>query len=371
MKSQYNSIPKVIAMYLPQYHEIPENNEWWGKGFTEWTNVKKAQPLYKGHLQPRVPLGEDYYDLSDENELINQMDLAKKYGIDGFCFYHYWFSGKKLLEKPIERLLSEKRELLPFCLCWANEPWTRTWDGQEGSKQILMPQCYGSVEEWKQHYQYLNSYFKKDEYIKVDGKPLIIIYKQSEIPNIKEMLACWDEMAKQEHFAGVFVLNVLRIGIEKECSLFGNGTIDFEPFATFSRIESGYIDKISHIYLGNRKENYRRKYRVIDYSRFCEKMTSRYTLKDCQHYLGLFAGWDNTPRQGKNTTIIFENNTPENFGKYFDIQYRRSIELENQFLFINAWNEWGEGTFLQPDQKYKYGYLEKIRSVKEKYVSEG
>jgi lipopolysaccharide biosynthesis protein len=274
------------------------------------------------------------------------------------------------LEKPIERLLSEKRELLPFCLCWANEPWTRTWDGQEGTKQVLMSQCYGSVEEWKQHYWYLNKFFTREEYIKIDNEPLIVIYKQSEIPNIKEMLACWNKMAQQEGFAGVFVLNVLRTGIDNECSLFGNGTIDFEPFATFSRTNSEYIDMISHTYRGNRKENFGRKYHVIDYSRFCEKMTSRFILKKCNHYLGFFSGWDNTPRR-KDLGIIFENNTPENFGKYLDIQYRRSIELENQFLFINAWNEWGEGTFLQPDQEYKYGYLEKIRSVKQKYLSEG
>ena len=133
----------VVALYLPQFHEIPENNEWWGKGFTEWTNVKKAVPVFKNHIQPRVPLNENYYDLSDSKVLIQHMKLAKEFGIDGFCFYHYWFGGKKLLEKPVENLLHEKKIPLDFMLCWANEPWTRTWDGDNGSKTILLDQNYG------------------------------------------------------------------------------------------------------------------------------------------------------------------------------------------------------------------------------------
>ena len=189
---------KIIAFYLPQFHNIPENDEWWGDGFTEWTNVKKAKPLYEGHMQPRVPLGGNYYNLLDDNVKIWQADLAKKYGVYGFCYYHYWFNGKMLLEKPMEQMLANKEVDIPFCICWANEPWTKAWVGDE--RKLLIAQEYGQEEEWKQHFMYLLPFFKDERYITKNGKPLFVFYRPDIVPCMKEMIETWDKLAKENAF---------------------------------------------------------------------------------------------------------------------------------------------------------------------------
>ena len=195
---------KIITFYLPQFHEIPENNEWWGKGFTEWVNVKKAQPLYEGHEQPRVPLNENYYNLLDPNVQVWQAKIAKEYGVYGFCYYHYWFNGKLLLEKPMENMLKNRDIDIPFCVCWANEPWTRAWVGET---KVLIPQLYGEKREWKEHFDYLLPFFKDSRYICDDGKPLVVIYRPEVIECLNEMLDYWNELAIQEGFEGV--LNII------------------------------------------------------------------------------------------------------------------------------------------------------------------
>ena len=162
---------KLISLYLPQFHEIPENNDAWGNGFTEWTNVRKSRPLYFGHRQPRVPLGENYYNLLDVKVMERQSTLAQRAGIYGFCFYHYWFNGRMVLEKPVNNWLLDKKIRTHFCFCWANEPWTKTWHGAGGNMEILIPQTYGGEEEWEQHYRYFLPFFKDERYIKEDGKP--------------------------------------------------------------------------------------------------------------------------------------------------------------------------------------------------------
>ena len=191
---------KIITFYLPQFHEIPENNEWWGKGFTEWVNVKKAQPLYEGHEQPRVPLNENYYNLLDPNVQVWQAKIAKEYGVYGFCYYHYWFNGKLLLEKPMENMLKNRDIDIPFCVCWANEPWTRAWVGET---KVLIPQLYGEKREWKEHFDYLLPFFIDSRYICDDGKPLVVIYRPEVIECLNEMLDYWNELAIQEGFEGL------------------------------------------------------------------------------------------------------------------------------------------------------------------------
>ena len=351
---------KVIALYLPQYHRIKENDEWWGEGFTEWTNVKKAKPLYENHLQPRVPLNNNYYDLSDKNVLLEHMILASEYGIDGFCFYHYWFNGKKLLEKPIERLLNENKIPLPFMLCWANEPWTRTWDGDNGAKEILMSQNYGDMKDWTEHFLYLLDFFKRDEYIKIDNRPVIAIYNSCEITQRYEMFKYWNKLAKENGFdKGIYIIHTHRLPIKTEYPYYGSAVYDFEPYATLLRISDKQREKIEIV-----REGKDREYRVLDYDKFCEHMVNNYSFTSTQHCLGFFVGWDNSPRIGNRVKIIFEGNTPDKVEKYFTEQYRKSILLNNDFLFINAWNEWGEGAFLDPDEKYGLGYLEAIKRGK-------
>ncbi|MCR4651616.1 MAG: glycoside hydrolase family 99-like domain-containing protein [Lachnospiraceae bacterium] len=353
---------QVIALYLPQFHRIPENDLWWGDGFTEWTNVKKAKPLFENHLQPRIPLNENYYDLSDPSVIPEQMKLAKEYGIDGFCFYHYWFAGKKLLEKPLENLLNEQNIPLNFMFCWANEPWTRTWDGDMGSKQILINQDYGNEKEWEEHFQYLLPFFKRNEYIKKDGRPVIAIYRAADIKKRKEMLSFWNKLAIQNDFKnGLFIINTHRMDIDKEIPIYGDAIYDFEPFISQHFLPEKQVTNLHKPidYMDTKKE-----YPVQDYAKICDRMVQRYVFKGKNHYLGFFVGWDNSPRIGNRVWLTFENNTPDVVEYYFKIQYQRSLDLENDFLFINAWNEWGEGAFLEPDETYKYGYLEAIKKGK-------
>lgn len=214
---------------MPQFHNIPENDEWWGDGFTEWTNVKKAKPLYEGHMQPRVPLGGNYYNLLDDNVKIWQADLAKKYGVYGFCYYHYWFNGKMLLEKPMEQMLANKEVDIPFCICWANEPWTKAWVGDE--RKLLIAQEYGQEEEWKQHFMYLLPFFKDERYITKNGKPLFVFYRPDIVPCMKEMIETWDKLAKENGLSGItfaFQSGDYDWNNSKEAKLF-DYDIEFQP----------------------------------------------------------------------------------------------------------------------------------------------
>lgn len=180
-----NEKVKLIAFHLPQYHTFPENDQWWGKGFTEWTNTRKAVPLYKGHYQPRTPLNKNYYQLDRLDDILWQMDLAKKYNVYGFCYYHYWFNGKLLLNKPLELLRDYNGDKLPYFFCWANEPWTRAWEGN--TKKVLMPQEYGNQPEWEEHFQYLLTFFRDSAYMKKENMPLLVLYRTNNIPNCDEM----------------------------------------------------------------------------------------------------------------------------------------------------------------------------------------
>lgn len=358
--------PKIIAIHLPQFHTIPENDEWWGQGFTEWTNVKKARPLYKGHIQPRIPLnynGEKaYYDLSKRSHLLAQMQLAANYGIDGFCFYHYWFNGRTLLEKPIEMLLREKQLPLDFMLCWANEPWTRTWDGEHGADQVLVDQHYGGEAEWESHVQYLLPFFRRDEYMKVDGRPVLCIYNPRDIICRKDMITFINNRLSEYGFSdGCYIVNAHRHNAIEEFPVYGDAIYDFEPFATLSRLSKIDLIDISMEIRGING----RLYRIIDYRKFCSLIDKRDTLLKSNHFLGVFSGWDNTPRRGYDTWLMFDNNNPEEFGKVLEQQYAKSKKNNMEYLFINAWNEWGEGAILEPDKEFGYGYLEKIKTVKE------
>ena len=197
---------KIIAFYLPQFHNIPENDEWWGDGFTEWTNVKAATPIYEGHHQPKVPLNKNYYDLLNDDVKIWQANIAKENGIYGFCYYHYWFNGKMLLEKPMEQMLKNPKIDIPFCVCWANEPWTKNWVNQE--KVVLIPQKYGDKKEWKEHFDYFLPFFKDPRYMKENNCPIFIIYRPAVMSCVSEMMEYWKELAIQDGFNGLKLMCV-------------------------------------------------------------------------------------------------------------------------------------------------------------------
>jgi len=368
---------KVIAFYLPQFHEIPENNEWWGKGFTEWVNVKKAAPLFDGHIQPRIPLDENYYNLLDSDVQIWQANLAKEYGVYGFAYYHYWFNGKLLLEKPAENMLKDVRIDIPFCFSWANEPWTNVWVDPNNSK-ILLQQTYGGEKEWEEHFSYLLPFFKDERYIKEDGKPLFIIYRADIIPNISLMMDYFDKRAKEEGFPGIsFAYQHLYNAKEKmeDDSRF-DYNIHFEPiYAEFELTKDQYrflkaIKRIiSDFFERYTKINFRsltpkKQLRVFDYDKVWQNIIDRAPFNE-KCVPGAYVDWDNTPRKGEKGKL-HKGASPEKFKHYFKIQVQRTRDIyQKDMIFMYAWNEWAEGGYLEPDQRYGHGYLKAIKEVLE------
>lgn len=369
---------KVIAFYLPQYHAIPENDEWWGNGFTEWTNVKKAQSVLKGQVQPKIPLNKNYYCLLDDETKIWQAKIAKESGVYGFCYYHYWFNGKLLLEKPAEQMLNNIKVDLPFCFSWANEPWSRSWKGD--SKNVIMPQEYGDKKDWKLHFEYLLPFFKDDRYIKEAGKPMFIIYKPDIIPNCYEMMTYWNELAKESGFDGLYYGFQFPSAFrnKKNETEFDFG-IEFEPLYTrtasqeFLNISTkkGKIQLLCKhprvffdICIKKFKNKYLNKPIVYDYDKACKTLTNRAPYFK-NSVPGMFTSWDKTPRNGTKA-MIYTGSTPEKFEKYLKCQMERCKKVyDSEYLFITAWNEWGEGAYLEPDEQYGYGYLNAVKKVVE------
>ncbi len=354
---------KILAFYLPQFHTIFENDVWWGKGFTEWTNVRRAKPIYKGQYQPRVPLNNNYYDLSKVETLKWQIDLAKKYQIYGFCIYHYWFNGKMLLEKPAEMLLANPQLSINFCFSWANEPWSRTWDGK--SHQVLMPQEYGDEKEWKEHFDYLLPFFKDPRYIKENNKPMFLIYKSSSIVKCKEMMTFFDILAKKAGFDGMhFVETLIKLRPEKRLLPF-SAKVEYEPIGVSNSIQRSYnafrryiVGWFNNVFHTKIPKNPKRLFKD-------EVKTTLSNTATEGTYAGAFLGWDNTARRYLTATYI-TSPTKEELKDYLKkkIEIGRNI-YKTDYLFINAWNEWAEGTYLEPDERHRYEYLEAVKEVLE------
>lgn len=335
---------KVISFYLPQFHEIPENNDAWGRGFTEWTNVRKAKPIYDWQILPRVPLNDNYYNLLDVDTIRWQQSLASDSGIYGFCIYHYWFNGRLVLEKPVKNLLNTRDINLNYCFCWANEPWTKTWHGAGGNKEILIPQVYGGVDEWKRHYEYFRPYFCDSRYIKEDNKPIVVIYRLRNIPDFNAMIKCWNNMAKQDGFDGLYIisLNVAREHVYMSKNV--NACVDFEPNRSKYEIQS----------VGNGSSL------VMDYDELYEEMLSR--RHKINEFRCAFVDYDDTPRRGDRGVSV-KGRSIEKFKNYFAKTLDLSKLEGNDYVFLNAWNEWGESNYLEPDTINGYGYLEAIKEI--------
>jgi len=354
---------KVIAFYLPQYHEVEENNKWWGKGFTEWTNVKKAKPLFKKHYQPRVPYKSNYYNLLDTEVLRWQAELAKEYKVDGFCFYHYWFNGKRLLDKPAELLLADQSINMPFMFSWANEPWTRSWDGSH--RDVLMPQEYGGPEEWLQHFNYLKPFFEDPRYIRFDNKPVFVLYRSESFEKCNEWISYWRRLAKETSFKDIHFISTLTSFRQDPRKLDFNAELHFEPMCTFEH-SMGNIHPLKRKIVGrlrriaNEKLNTNFVEQTLSYQQIWDRILAKSYSADS--YPGAFVDWDNTPRK-KTKSLVMKGSTPQRFKNNFAKIYSMGLNVSSPFLFINAWNEWAEGTYLEPDEKYGFGYLEAIRDV--------
>ncbi|MCX8128612.1 MAG: glycoside hydrolase family 99-like domain-containing protein [Clostridia bacterium] len=348
---------KIIAMHLPQFHRIPENDKWWGTGFTEWVNVRNSKPVFEGHNQPRVPYNEYYYDLTDREARVWQAQLAKKYGIYGFCYYHYWFNGKKLLEKPIEALLEDKEPDFPFCLSWANEPWSRAWEGKE--TQVLMPQVYGAEPEWKEHIDYLIKFFKDPRYIKIDNKPVFLIYRTSSIPDLDRMIELWTKEVKNSGLQGIYLIETLNSFQKVSNTELSDAVMEFEPMFTIKH-EISPAAKIKRLL--NKKTG---QPDILDFNSIWNIILKRRNVYGKKTiFRGAFSGWDNSPRKGKKATIL-KHGSPGKFGHYLRqlAQQKTRININEDYIFINAWNEWAEGAYLEPDCSTGFAYLEEIKRL--------
>jgi len=363
---------KTIAFYLPQFHEIPENNKWWGQGFTEWTNVKAAKPLYSGHNQPRIPLGDNYYNLLENDTLRWQVDLANKYGLYGFCFYHYWFDGKLLLEKPVEAFLKDVSLDTNFCLCWANEHWTNAWAAKE--PKVLIEQKYGGKSEWKKHFDYFLPFFKDSRYIKEDGCPLLVIYRPEIIECLNEMLGYWNQLSIENGFNGIhFAYQHVSYTLSPKCdeSLF-TYAIEYHPSCAraFKEMETHANLKRIKKQIVNFFENKLK----IDLREFKKGMKplEHFSYDEVWNYIikmkprnnkcipGAFIDWDNTPRR-KDKGFVCDGSTPKKFEEYMIKQILHAKnDYKKDMIFIFSWNEWAEGGYLEPDEHNKYGYLEAL-----------
>lgn len=350
--------PKIIAFYLPQFHTIPENDKWWGKGFTEWTNTRKAKPLFKGHNQPREPLNDKYYNLLDSNTQKWQADLAKKYGIYGFCYYHYWFNGKMLIEKPMENMLNNKNIKIPFCISWANEPWTRNWDGR--NKEVLMPQFYGDKKEWEEHFQYLLNFFKDERYILKDNKPVFLFYRTNSIDNCEEMVEYWNSRAMEYGFDGMYIIETLT-GHQKDPYIKNsNAVAEMEPMHTIRHGLPVYTQGVR--YITKKFNKHIDVFDKISYSQVWNCILKKKRKYNRKVFVGAFVDWDNSARWGRRA-MIMNGASPEVFSNYFKKQFKLAKNIESDFVFFNAWNEWAEGTYLEPDKKNGYNYLKEIKEI--------
>ena len=361
---------KIIAFYLPQFHEIPENDEWWGKGFTEWTNLKKAKPLFPGHYQPRKPLGGNYYDLLDPAVQEWQATIAQSHGIYGFCYYHYWFGGHMLLQKPAENMLARPSVSMPFCFCWANENWTKAWVSQKNT--VLISETFGNEQEWIKHFEYLKPFFLDKRYIKYGNKPLFIIYRPELIDCLPQMLECWNSLAIKAGFDGVcfaFQQRSYHLSAHYDPSLF-DFEIEYQPgFSEFDmnkrfpklrkiyRSLSLFAEKHLHI---DARFLFDKKLSKLDYDEIWKEILS-HEPESPKSIAGAFVDWDNTPRRGEKGSVIV-GASPEKFKTYFSQQISHVVHsYSTDFLFIFAWNEWSEGGYLEPDEKFGYSYLEAIK----------
>jgi len=355
---------RLIAFYLPQYYPIPENDLWWGKGFTEWTNVAKARPLFKGHYQPHLPADLGYYDLRVPEVRQAQADMASEAGIEGFCYWHYWFAGKQLLERPFNEVLASGKPDFPFCLAWANETWTGIWHGNPG--RVLIEQTYPGKEDFVEHLNNVMPAFRDKRYLCIDGKPIFIIYNISRFDSINEFIHCWRDLAKDNGLSGIYFIGM------------GFPESNYDHIDLDGVINNSFFTALEKL---NRKQtalqafsqNIRGKIpykiysriprypRIYDYQEFTEKgFDDLRTGKDL--FPLIYPNWDNTPRSGHNGIVLNES-SPHLFGNHLAqaLKKNSSQNSEKKIIFIKSWNEWAEGNYLEPDQRFGMGYLDVIR----------
>lgn len=353
-------MPKVLAIHLPQFHPFPENDEWWGKGFTEWTNVTSAEKLFPGHEQPHLPADLGFYDLRLEESRIAQAEMAKAFGIDGFCFYHYWFDGKRLMTEPIDAMLESKKPDFPFCYFWANETWSRRWEGDES--KVLMDQKY-SFEDDRAHAEWLVNSFKDERYIKINNRPLFLIYKPFDLPDPKRTFAIFEEVCKANGVEKPYFvasnshngdINPYELGFDMAIHFEARQSLLSEFWTTGPTPKKLIRNLLQGIFSASLK--------VYDYKQYKERV-QKFKIK----YKGfpcVLVGFDNTARKKKNAVVIRNQNVGDFKESLIDAKNDvKDFPEEEQIVFINAWNEWAEGNHLEPCQRHGTKFLEAVKEV--------
>ena len=360
---------KIIAYYLPQYHPIPENDEWWGKGFTEWTTVGKAKPLFRNHYQPRVPADLGYYDLRIPEVREKQAVLAKEAGIYGFCYWHYWFgNGKQLLEMPFNEVLKSGSPDFPFCLGWANESWkAKVWDSSaEKEDKVLIEQIYPGEKDVINHFLSCKKAFADNRYIKNEGKPIFLIYKPLLYNDIRSFIAIWNRLIKEYGIATkfYFIANISSVDEKKRCLELGFDAVTYNPICRMMKEyeKRGWL----------KKQFYRlyqhftsRPLRTFDYSKvsklfFDEEDTDENVIPF------ILPNWDHSPRSGR-YSIVLQNSTPKLFGAHVKKVLQGISNKKNKLIFLKSWNEWGEGNYMEPDLRYGKGYIDTLGKIVKEY----
>ncbi len=365
---------RAIAFYLPQFHAIPENDEWWGPGFTDWTNVKRATPRLPGHYQPHVPSELGYYDLTSREARSAQAELARTHGIGGFAYYHYWFNGKLLLERPLEEVLSLGEPDFPFCICWANENWTRSWDGEE--RRVLMRQDYAAYDPFE-HIRHLARAFRDRRYIRVKDRPLFLVYNPSDLPDIAGKVIAWRQAAARLGLPGLYLASVLshRNGLSPAAALAVgfDASVEFFPSRRLAlRREAGSLlpwlfgriwNKATRILGLGGVLPVLPVTNVFSYRRALESVLKspapRFKTFPC-----VVPSWDNSPRRRTGATVL-QNLDPALYAEWLRHALGRAeaYEPDERLVFINAWNEWAEGCHLEPDVRSGRGFLEATRDA--------
>jgi lipopolysaccharide biosynthesis protein len=347
---------RLIAYYLPQFHPIPENDAWWGRGFTEWTNVASAKPLFPSHYQPRIPADLGFYDLRVSETRIAQAEMAGAYGIEGFCYYHYWFAGRQMLSRPLEEVLGSGQPRFPFCVCWANEHWTGIWSGDD--KRILLEQTYPGREDEVAHFHALVGAFSDDRYICIEGRPVFVVYQPDNLPDPRKWTDTWRELAGRAGLNGLYLVAhtnapwpFREMGFDASTPKILGSIRMYDPrwlrlAKTALRTAIGFppwVYSYRRIVCGN-------------HAVFSEAMND--DVFPC-----VMPNWDNTPRRGKRGLVI-HNSTPD----LFRLHVRRALgqvlhkPTEKRVVFVKSWNEWAEGNYLEPDLKFGRGYLDALRA---------
>jgi len=357
---------KTIAFYLPQFHPTPQNDEWWGPGFTEWTNVAKARPLFRGHYQPDIPADLGFYDLRLPETREAQAELAKQHGIHGFCYWHYWFAGTSMLERPFNEVLNSGKPDFPFCLAWANHTWSRIWEGL--SEKILIEQTYPGMEDHKNHFYSLLESFKDDRYIKIDGKPLFLIFDPMSIPESKLVLDYWRELAQLSGLKGLYIVASLEDVLSVDLEVWDPKVHGFDAVTVSNQTAIAHAKEVTN----NIRTKLKKIWHKLPYFNNRPFHIYRYkdalpyffasTTNDTKYHPCIVPNWDNTPRHGKKGVVLLKP-TPE----LFRLQVREAIlrvfnkKDDRSLIFIKSWNEWAEGNYLEPSIRHGKKFLEVVK----------